>query len=471
MTVGNSDSFKAHDFYGAETLATATSGTTYRDELATLAISPPEISLRDDEQYYQLTESTIDPLNLKQSCLVQLSVDKLATDDPIYSSYNVGYGVRVYDNSEATSSINIIDSSLYVTVTPPTIEEQAYDPDEDLDAEGVETQENIAVEQAWDEIVADLAGSLTQTFTVDFLVNNEADRPDLLVFNFETASSEAADFLEGDYLFNWATYYPAADSSVQFTVGCINVLGFPEQGYVENWIGSEPFSDAMVQGQVLTEIFSNLRVETGDYAFLRMSDAQYETEVFEDGSASARCSAVLPISKIDRDSAIYTDYTVNTGSRVYDQTDLVTFVGISDQDTTYTLVEPSYEFGDDFETDDKPYSEDVFNESRDFDVADYVTDAEGAAFQKFSGAFDVIPNFGATRWAFEFALEMPTELFDTDNWLYQWATYQDSNGLLPMTTVACAVQVNNPDSAYVIQYTDAFDSGAETTLPFWETNW
>lgn len=69
-----------------------------------------------------------------------------------------------------------------------------------------------------------------------------------------------------------------------------------------------------------------------------------------------------------------------------------------------------------------------------------------------------MPNFETTKWIFKFSVEMEEMYFDEENYLFQWATYQDTDGLIPAATVACGVMINDYESVDIIEYDDTFDS-------------
>lgn len=145
--------------------------------------------------------------------------------------------------------------------------------------------------------------------------------------------------------------------------------------------------------------------------------------------------------------------------RIYDE-DMTTFVTVAETSFTYTLDEPNYEFGDEYEFDERPYDDAIFTEFNDFQMGDYVDGAEGTGFQMVQGLFKAIPNFETTMWIFKLSLEMPEDYFDETNYLFQWATFEDSNQALPKTTVACGVKINDAYSAEVFEYDDTFDATA-----------
>lgn len=100
------------------------------------------------------------------------------------------------------------------------------------------------------------------------------------------------------------------------------------------------------------------------------SEWDYESSTWEeeDGTSAtwAPCKASLDMPKIGRDSAMFGEYTVTAGVRLYDPTDLTTFATVVTADFTYTLTEPTYDFGDEYEFDERPYEEAVFTEYNDF---------------------------------------------------------------------------------------------------------
>lgn len=114
--------------------------------------------------------------------------------------------------------------------------------------------------------------------------------------------------------------------------------------------------------------------------------------------------------------------------RIYQTADSDSFETIIGETSfTYTLVAPTYEFGDAFEFDERPYDEAIFTISKDFQMSEYVDNAEGVGLQVVQGLFKAIPNFQTTMWMFKFNLEMPEEYFDDDAYLFQWGTYQDTD--------------------------------------------
>ena len=66
---------------------------------------------------------------------------------------------------------------------------------------------------------------------------------------------------------------------------------------------------------------------------------------------------------------MFTEYSVTTGMRIYD-TETNTFETIiGEKSFTYTLEEPTYEFGDEFEFDERPYDEAIFVTYNDFQMS------------------------------------------------------------------------------------------------------
>lgn len=66
---------------------------------------------------------------------------------------------------------------------------------------------------------------------------------------------------------------------------------------------------------------------------------------------------------------------------------------------------------------------------------------------------------------------MPTEYFDYNNWMYAYATFQDVDGIVANTTVACTVNIGYPDSAEVYEFDETFNSTDNLELPLWEANY
>lgn len=167
----------------------------------------------------------------------------------------------------------------------------------------------------------------------------------------------------------------------------------------------------------------------------------------------------MDLPKIGRDDSMFTEYEVTTGMRIYQTADSDSFETIIGETSfTYTLEAPTYEFGDEFEFDERPYDEAIFTTYKDFQMSEYVDDAEGVGLQVVQGLFKAIPNFQTTMWMFKFNLEMPSEYFDDDAYLFQWGTYQDTEQLMDEVTVSCGITINDPYSAEMWEYDSSFDA-------------
>jgi hypothetical protein len=154
------------------------------------------------------------------------------------------------------------------------------------------------------------------------------------------------------------------------------------------------------------------------------------------------CKAIIDLEKFVV-SDLMTTNSATYGVRIYDSDDTAwtTFKTVAEAPAfTYTIDEPSYEFGDFYEFDENPSDDDIFNESSSFAMSDYITDAEGTGFMKVTGGFTVIPNFETVLWYFKFSVDMPTEYFNTENVMYASATFTDSDDTnAEPITVTCAV--------------------------------
>lgn len=244
------------------------------------------------------------------------------------------------------------------------------------------------------------------------------------------------------------------------TVACATVIGQPDNFRVWNFEGTSGWSDSEVTGVALSALKDSEKVADDDDSAFRQSynDWDYESSQWTDSETEetttySPCKASLDLPKIGRDSSIFDEYTVKTGMRLYESMDSTTFETIIDPEAsgstfTYTLEEPTYEFGDEFEFDARPYDEAIFTGFNDFAMSDYVSDADGVGFQMVQGLFKAIPNFQTTMWIFKFSLEMPTQFFEEnmDAYLFQWGTYQDTDGTLDEVTVSCGIKFDDPES-------------------------
>ena len=114
----------------------------------------------------------------------------------------------------------------------------------------------------------------------------------------------------------------------------------------------------------------------------------------------------------------------------------------------------------------------IFAESVDFALDSYVTGAAATdiGFQKTKIFLKIVPAFQTVLLKFKFTLEMPKQYWDTNNYMFNFATVSESNGAIPTVTIGCAMQNGNPESAEVYEYNASFDKTADLNLPFWEQN-
>jgi hypothetical protein len=47
---------------------------------------------------------------------------------------------------------------------------------------------------------------------------------------------------------------------------------------------------------------------------------------------------------------------------------------------------------------------------------------------------------------------MPAEYFDTSNYMYPFATFEETTGTVPKSTVACGVTIGDPKSAEIWEH-------------------
>jgi len=106
-----------------------------------------------------------------------------------------------------------------------------------------------------------------------------------------------------------------------------------------------------------------------------------------DGITYTSCKASMEMPKINRDTSIFQDYSVKTGMRLVTDKLIANSVDDFKTDFTYTLDEPGYEFGDEFEFNEMPSLDSVFSEYQAIELSDWsplegtYSDWEGTAFQ------------------------------------------------------------------------------------------
>lgn len=316
---------------------------------------------------------------------------------------------------------------------------------------------------AW-VLVGDSDKEINANVWIDRWDNKEYTRPDVLDFTFN-ASGDAEKLSEGAVVFSWAQFAPTDDTSGEMqTVACSVEIGNPENFQIYNFVGTSGWTDNDVQGQTLEELKSSEKLSDDDADAFRESYNEDDYESYswdeEDGSTTtwSPCKVSLDLPKINRNSDMFTEYSVTTGMRIYDTENNTFETIIGGKDFTYTLEEPTYEFGDEFEFDERPYDEAIFTTYNDFQMSDYVDGAEGVGLQVVQGLFKAIPNFQTTMWIFKFNLEMPTTYFDDGAYLFQWGTYRDVDETMEEVTVSCGITIGDPYSAEMWEYDATFDA-------------
>lgn len=458
----------------------ATGAVAFEDIASDAKVAGSEVKPREDAAFYELGNSTLSFENKVQSCQAKIPIEKQGADSSIFTTYTALLQARIYTSRTDASPTNLSETTFEITLDAPVYEAAEWDQYDEDWYEDIENEFFIMHEEETNADVALSDGTYTtlkQYIWIDTWVNKEYTRPDVLDITFNTEGSSEK-LAQGSLVFGYASFAPTSDTSGETqTVVCVTEVGNSENYQILNFKGATDWSDNGVQGQSLDTINEAYATAADDTDNFRESYNEYDYESYnwdnEDGTSTtwSPCKTSLDLPKIGRDSAMFTDYAVSAGVRIYDPTDLTTFETIATTEFTYTLTEPIYEFGDDYEFDERPYEDAVFTEYNDFVLADYISGAEGTGFQKAQGSFKAIPNFETTMWQFKLTLEMPTEYFDYNNYLFQWATYRDTAQTLPATTVSCGMTIGDPYSIEVFEYDDTFDSTVQTDLPAWETNY
>lgn len=120
----------------------------------------------------------------------------------------------------------------------------------------------------------------------------------------------------------------------------------------------------------------------------------------------------------------------------------------------------TYEFGDEYEFSAEVVESDVFSMSESMAVADILGSGDGTIFMKTAGGFKAIPNFETAIWYFRVELEMPTELFDTENVMYAEITFEPTDSAFPAMTVTCAAGIADPENVIIEEFDENFVSVA-----------
>ena len=286
-----------------------------------------EIKKRDDPDFYALQDSKNWENNV-QNCLAQFPISKIDRDESIFTDYTVTYGARLYISRDDVSPTNLGEKTFDMTLDPPTYD-SSYDPEEYIEYGEIETNwihlTNTFTEVADTTTNLGVAGTAESGVYIELEINKDYTRPDSINFWFNTVVPEEA-ISTDDVVFQWVSYTPNGGDTI--TIGCKTVYGDATQYEVTEWVGTASFASADVSGIALGDLNANTK---NDDPSSRPSYQEWDYESTswenEDGSSKVTqyCKAIVDISKMDDNSAMFTSYTATSGVRIYDPTDMTTF--------------------------------------------------------------------------------------------------------------------------------------------------
>jgi len=192
----------------------------------------------------------------------------------------------------------------------------------------------------------------------------------------------------------------------------------------------------------------------------------YKTET-KDGMDSIGCSAIILIEdKMNTETfgALFSDYDVKAGSRVYADKEATSFKKIKDTTYEYKMDKPDYKFGDEYELSEEPQPLAGFNKYEPFEMNTFDSSFKGKGFVKLEGDFKMVPNFETLMWQMTFSLEMPKQYYDTSSYVIFYGTYADDLVADSDVTVTCEIKLGDVQSASVKEFGKdfAFNKGTAT---------
>ena len=188
VQVSNPDGAEAAFYKGSALFDSNTqSGKTYREANVEEIDQSATVRVLDDLSFYALKESEIDWNNLKQSCMIELDVDKSDRSE-VFLTYEVNRGTRIYASVDDTAPKNIGEDFYSMTVTEPERKYKEFDADEGI-PDDVETNKRPQAEKEVEVDAADIFGtdgSVKQKVNVNYEAVKDMYLPDMLSFDFVT---------------------------------------------------------------------------------------------------------------------------------------------------------------------------------------------------------------------------------------------------------------------------------------------
>lgn len=188
-------------------------------------------------------------------------------------------------------------------------------------------------------------------FEVKFNVTAEYDMPDVLSIHFATDAPVDA-LVDGSEVVQWAQFRLTSDVNGEYQkVACRSIVGGDFSGVtIDTYFGYSGFLENDVAGQTLDAVQADEKVPSSMAEAYTYAADEYEYMNYDSaisGNKFIGCTAVLNVSKMDRDYTMFGEYDVIMGTRVYtDATTDTAPISLGEFETKYFLEEPEYTDGD-----------------------------------------------------------------------------------------------------------------------------
>lgn len=183
----------------------------------------------------------------------------------------------------------------------------------------------------------------SQNYYAVFEVNEVFDSPDLLSFFFELDMPKEI-LTDGAIISQYAQLTPTADSTAdKITISCTVQVGNPDATQVKEYSGTT-LMDFATQGSVKYDEQNDAEVvQDSDIKKMNNIDFYALSESADWKNKVQSCLAQMQVSKQDRDPALFQEYTVLLGARIYASRSDTAPKNLAETTFTVQIDEPTYE--------------------------------------------------------------------------------------------------------------------------------
>jgi hypothetical protein len=428
------------------------------DEMITAASGEAVYEKTGNEWDYGNWESDITG-NWHISCIAVLKIDKMDLDYSIFGAYEVKLGARVYATYDVTQPVSLGEWDTEYTLDEPEYNESGTTDETELNYMEIDSKTwNIDVKE---DLGSDGRGE--QRIYIELIASPYIYDDDIVRVYMDLELPEWA-LKDGTIVYQYLQLLEkdtTEGTDPYVSVGCQSTVG--EEGEkIDNYLGVSKLDAESTAGLSVDE--QNLDEKDIQRIFFPWSDEWAYSGTYETGTGTkvSTCVVEMPIAKDEtRDEAIFAEYIVTKGAKLYQSSSDSEPSQISEEKTKINLGDVNYDADDfidpailDLFEDDATaqYDEDYIEKEFDLqgsseatvDAATVFGDEDAVAGQKFYSVYES-NNFldQNDEIAFMFEADLPVTEMTDGKWIVQLVTLENQN-TQEKISIGCLVQIGNP---------------------------